>query len=269
MKTSNLKSFYYWIPDFQERYLPHFFSKREIRQRKYFQEHLVKKEYPIIFSSNNALEDFNRFYPKNKNRKEVLRFVSIVDNDYSNLEITDLKEKYNINRDYFISPNQFWQHKNQSVVVRAAKILKDIGIDFLIIFTGKEFDYRNPTYTSDLKRLIAKYNLEDNFRFLGFIDRAEQLQLMKNSIAIVQPSLFEGWSTVVEDCKALNHVIILSDLPLHREQINENCLFFDPLNENDLAEKLKFAMSNSLFTSNFNNQQDQYDFAEKIVSVFQ
>ncbi len=47
------------------------------------------------------------------------------------------------------------------------------------------------------------------FRFLGFIDRGEQLQLMKNSIAIVQPSLFEGWSTVVEDTKAMQSCNII------------------------------------------------------------
>ncbi len=267
IETSNLKSFYFWIPDFQERYLPHFFSKKEISQRNSFHEYLVKKEYPIIFSSNNALEDFNKFYPNNKNRKEVLRFVSGISSNYSNLNFGDLKQKYGIQQNYFISPNQFWQHKNQSVVIKAAKILKEKGINFLIVFTGKEFDYRNPNYTTDLKKMIVEYNLVDNFCFLGFIDRDEQLLLMKNSIAIVQPSLFEGWSTVVEDTKALNHVIILSDLPLHREQIKENCLFFDPLNENDLANKLEFAINNKLVTTTFNNLELQLRFAKKIISI--
>lgn len=265
---SNIEGFYFWIPDFQEWYLPEFFSKREIKYRKSSQSYLVKKNYPIVFSSNNALDDFNRFYPNNKNQKEVLRFVSVVDDSYSKLDISVLKEKFNIDRSYFIVPNQFWKHKNHKIIIEAAKVLKESKNEFLIVFTGKEFDYRNPNYTIDLKKDIKKNGLEDNFRFLGFIDRGEQLQLMKNSIAIVQPSLFEGWSTVVEDTKALNHVILLSDIPLHREQIKDNCVFFDPMDKIALADKLLYAMNNNLVNSNFDVKMEQLHFAKKIISIF-
>ena len=268
IEPSNINGFYFWIPDFQEWYLPNFFSKKEISLRKASQKYLVKKNYPIVFSSNNALEDFNKFYPENKNRKEVLKFVSVVDDSYSKLNISVLKKKFNLNKDYFIVPNQFWKHKNHTIIIEAAKVLKKNKIEFLIVFTGKEFDYRNPNYTIDLKKHIAENGLDDNFRFLGFIDRGEQLQLMKNSIAIVQPSLFEGWSTVVEDTKAINHVILLSDIPLHREQINENCVFFDPNDKVVLADKLVYAMTNNLVTSNFDVKKEQLHFAKKIISIF-
>jgi glycosyltransferase involved in cell wall biosynthesis len=265
---SNIENYYYWIPDFQERYLKQFFSKKEIWQRIIYQKLLVKEKHPIIFSSNNALNDFDKFYPGNTNKKEVLKFVSIIGDEYLKLNIDALKEKFGINRDFFISPNQFWQHKNQITLIKAAKVLKGRGLDFLIVFTGKEFDHRNPNYVSDLKSFIADNDLQDNFLFLGFIDRSEQLKLMKSSLAIIQPSLFEGWSTVVEDTKALNHVIILSDLALHREQISNNCIFFDPLNEIDLADKIEFSMSNSLVTAVFNNNKDRLEFAKKVVSIF-
>jgi hypothetical protein len=35
---------------------------------------------------------------------------------------------------------------------------------------------------------------------------------MKNATAIMQPSLFEGWSTVIEDAKSLQVPVIASDL---------------------------------------------------------
>ena len=70
------------------------------------------------------------------------------------------------------------------------------------------------------------------------IDSEELHCLMKNSYAVIQPSLFEGWNTTVEDCKALNKFIFLSDLPVHREQANENVCFFNPRNEDDLVTKL-------------------------------
>ena len=80
--------------------------------------------------------------------------------------------------------------------------------------------------------------MEKHIRFLGFIDREEQLCLLDNSIAVIQPSLFEGWSTVVEDARALNKFIILSGLDVHQEQINENVHFFNPKNEKELAKIL-------------------------------
>lgn len=268
ININNIDGFYFWIPDFQEWYLPTFFSNREIKTRKASQSYLVKKNYPVIFSSKNALDDFNKFYPKNTNRKEILRFVSVVADDYSDINISILKEKFDINQKYFIVPNQFWKHKNHAIIIEAAKVLKEKNSEFLIVFTGKEFDHRNPDYTNDIKRRIVEYGLEDKFRFLGFIDRKEQLQLMKNSIAIVQPSLFEGWSTVVEDTKALNHVILLSDIPLHREQIKDNCIFFDATNEVDLSDKLLYAMNNNFANTTFDVRKEQLHFAEKIISIF-
>ena len=62
---------------------------------------------------------------------------------------------------------------------------------------------------------------------------------MQQAIAIIQPSLFEGWSTVVEDAKAIGQFIVLSSLPIHKEQISTNCLFFEPFDVEDLAEKMQ------------------------------
>jgi glycosyltransferase involved in cell wall biosynthesis len=55
---------------------------------------------------------------------------------------------------------------------------------------------------------------------------------------VLQPSLFEGWSTSVEEVKSLGKSIIVSDIPVHREQDPSFALYFDPQNPAELAEKL-------------------------------
>jgi len=90
-----------------------------------------------------------------------------------------------------------------------------------------------------LQNYVLQNNIQDNVRFLGFIDRIDQLALMKHSQAIIQPSLFEGWSTVVEDVKAMNQSLILSDIRVHREQIIRNVVFFEPENTVQLAKILE------------------------------
>ena len=140
--------------------------------------------------------------------------------------------------------------------------MKNIGIEVKIIFTGKEYDYRNPNYVIDLKKKVFNYNLENQILFLGFIDRIDQLILMKNATAVIQPSLFEGWSTVVEDAKALNQTIIASNISVHKEQLENYAYYFNPINPNELAKiileltentenKLKFDSNYNFNISNF------------------
>jgi glycosyltransferase involved in cell wall biosynthesis len=237
---------FFWIPDFQEDYLPQFFSQEEIKNRKNHQKQLSEKKTNIVFSSQDASNDFNRLYPNHQCQTFVLRFAVTHSQTYQVLDIRKIREKYQLPENYFFSPNQFWAHKNHIVVLKAARLLKEQNIDFCIAFSGKQEDYRNPEYFKSLEKYVQENYLENNIKFLGFIERNEQLALMKHAQAIIQPSLFEGWSTVVEDAKAMNQTIILSDLRVHKEQTAdyEAKLFFNPNDENDLAEKILSLQSN-------------------------
>jgi glycosyltransferase involved in cell wall biosynthesis len=140
-----------------------------------------------------------------------------------------------------ISPNQFWEHKNQVIVLEALHILKTKHpeIKFKVLFTGSlEVNRGKGLYIDKLKEKLKEYQIEDYIVFLGVIERSEQLTLIKHASAIIQPSLYEGWSTLVEEAKALNKFIILSDLPVHREQISKNVEFFDPHDANALTGKI-------------------------------
>ena len=58
---------------------------------------------------------------------------------------------------------------------------------------------------------------------------------MIHSAAVINPSLFEGWSTTVEEAKALDLNIILSDIPVHREQNPDRSIFFNARDPEQLA----------------------------------
>lgn len=261
LDLEHIKEMVFWIPDLQEKYLPNLFSREEINSRQSSYENMVSLNHPIVFSSQSALNDFNDFYPYSKNPKKVLRFASVhPDLKLSNIE--EVKMKYGLEGDYFFSPNQFWQHKNQIAIIEAVKILKNKGITLKIVFTGKEHDYRNPNYTSDLKLKVNEYGLENDILFLGFIDRLDQLVLMKNSQAIIQPSLFEGWSTVVEDAKALNQTLIVSNIAVHKEQLGEKAYYFSPDDYVELASKIVEVIENDE-----NKLRYDLDYSENIKKV--
>lgn len=233
----------FWIPDLQEKHLPTFFSEEEIAMRHQYCLEMIRLNHPIVFSSFAAKNDFDKFYPDSKNSKHVIQFA-VTHPKLSNKNIEQVKAKYAIKGDYFFSPNQFWQHKNHIAIIEAAKILKDKGEAVTIVFTGKEHDYRNPEYTDNLKQKVKEYQLEDEILFLGFIDRDDQLLLMKNAQAVIQPSLCEGWSTVVEDAKALNQTVIASKIDVHQEQLEDSAYYFQPNNYGELAAKMNEVVKN-------------------------
>jgi glycosyltransferase involved in cell wall biosynthesis len=64
---------------------------------------------------------------------------------------------------------------------------------------------------------------------------------MRRSLAVIQPSLFEGWSTVVEDARSLGKPILLSDFPVHLEQNPPFGHFFERGNSEQLASLIEKA----------------------------
>lgn len=224
----------FWTPDFQEDYLPDYFSDDEIFNRKLNQLYNAVKARNVIFSSTSALDDFKRLYPFAKCKSSVLHFA-VTHPNYEDMDLNKVLSKYRLENNYFMSPNQFWAHKNHMTVIKAVQSLKQQGINITLVFSGKEYDYRQPDYTQTLKDYVTNNGLDDQIRFIGFIDRKEQLLLMKNAIAIIQPSFFEGWSTVVEDAKAMNQLVIASDIKVHREQLPVNGIFFNATDVQALA----------------------------------
>lgn len=230
----------FWIPDFQDKYLPHFFSEEELKSRDQAYTYIQKNAHHVVFSSGDAQKDFNTFYKGAAPKQYVLNFASYHPDENLPSKI-DVLQKFSITGEYFLCSNQFWVHKNHMVVLKAIAHLKKEGKNICVVFTGKEKDYRNPNYFSDLRKKVVELEIENQVKFLGFIDRKDQIVLLKNCKAIIQPSLFEGWSTVNEDAKAENIFILAANLNVNKEQLINypNYRLFNPNDEKALANEIK------------------------------
>ena len=155
------------------------------------------------------------------------------------------------------------------LILEAMKILIDKGKVFQIVMTGKKSSYRDENYLLKMETFIKENGLEKNVKLTGFISREDQLVLMKNAICALQPSLFEGWSTVIEDCKSLNQFVIASDLEVNIEQINTNCLFFERNNAMDLAEKMEMVLNGKTKIEHYNYLLNIEEFKNNLVTVFE
>jgi len=227
-----------WIPDYQDRYLRQYFSIQELRYRKFLCDVIVGYSNKILCSSNAVYTNFKEFYPTASEKAVVIHFRSIIPDEYLAVDPKDVLEKFDIKSKYVYMPNQFWIHKNHKLVFQAWKLLKDIGLNYSLVCTGSSEDYRFPGYYQELQDYLAKNDL-DNIKILGFLTREEQIQLYRGASLILQPSLFEGWSTSLEDAKALGKRVLVSDTPIHREQCDKVALFFDKNDPQALANILQ------------------------------
>lgn len=228
-----------WIPDFQYRYLPQLFSKEEYDSRETRNAYLAAQSPVLAFSSQNAMDDYLKFFPQHKGNEFLLRFVSNANEEWLKDNPIETQQKYNLPDAFFMVCNQFWKHKDHPTIIKALWKLKQKGILITVVCTGATEDFRNPDYYPSLLQQAEQLGVKDQFIVLGFISRKDQIQLIRRSLAIIQPSLFEGWSTVVEDGRSLGKHIFLSDFPVHLEQNPPHTWFFEMGNELDLANKIE------------------------------
>lgn len=228
-----------WYADLQHKYYPEFFTLEKRIQRNFRVKFLLKNADQLVVSSYSAKKDFQEFYPQsNSFNIHVFNFVSVVD-EISGLNISELREKYNLPEKYFMVSNQFYKHKNHIVIFLAMAFLKKQGIKIFLAITGKLPAERCSDYIKELQLLINENNLHSQISLMGVIQRNHQLMLMKHSQAVIQPSLFEGWSTVIEDAKSLQVPVIASSIQVNIEQLGSEGVFFDPFDYKKLAYILK------------------------------
>ena len=243
-----------WLPDFQHRHLPKMFRTRAWLHRELGYRMMALDSDQIMVSSVDAKNDCLKFYPCTRDKISVVPFSiknkAIISND----AIVALKEKYQIHGNYFFLPNQLWKHKNHGIVIKALSAIAKTGLIVQIIATGNPAEPRDPLYPSKLLDSARNLPPAVSFRFLGLVPYDDIPVLMSGSLGLINPSLFEGWSTTVEEAKALGIPLILSDIPVHKEQVPHGGHFFDPEDPMALA---KILISDKFFNAikNLNNDE--------------
>lgn len=228
-----------WIPDFQHRDLPELFGRLAWWKRELGFRLQIATGRKIMLSSFDAKSACEKYYRTKKGQIEVVRFAVPVTDADTSIEGRRLDLEYGLTKPFFFMPNQFWKHKNHQLVVEALELLKQRGIDDVIVAaTGNKTDLRNSNYFNQLRSEIERRGLTNNFLILGMIPLSHVWALLRASRALLNPSLYEGWSTTVEEARTTGTHMILSDLPVHMEQATDNAVFFNRFSASALADVL-------------------------------
>lgn len=224
-----------WIPDLQHCVLPELFSRLARAARdKSFSALLRDPNRHVVFSSQCALDDATRAYGKPLARTHILHFTTVPLPDWFQ-DPGPVVAKYRVPTPFLIVCNQFWIHKDHMTAFKAIAKLKQQGLKVHLVCTGPTQDNRSPHFFPNLKAQIKQLGIEGQVQILGLIPRIDQVSLIRASKAVVQPSRFEGWSTVIEDARALGKPVVASDFPVHLEQNAPGSSFFRMGDPDDCA----------------------------------
>jgi glycosyltransferase involved in cell wall biosynthesis len=228
-----------WMPDIQHRVAPQMFTRFGGLKRELGFRAQVASGHAIMLSSEHARQTCEHFYPATRGRTHVVRFAVSPPGPFDPVAARAVADGYQLPERFFYLPNQFWKHKNHLQVLEALDLLRSRGQRVVVATSGKQMDGQSPEYFPHVRSLIAAKGLEQEFRLLGLIPYAHLSALMQAGVALINPSTYEGWSTTVEEARAMGVPMVLSDIPVHREQVGEHATFFDIGKPEMLADVLQ------------------------------
>lgn len=193
-------------------------------------EEYFDKYNKIFCVSKSVKVSFDKLYPQIDNKSEV--FYNLIDKTNIIRKSTEFvphnfkKNKFNI-----VSVGRLTEQKGFDIALESAKILKNRGLNFQWFVVGEGRDRKK------LEKKMRKLNLNNFFFFLG--QKANPYPYIKNGNVFVLPSRHEGYGLAVLEARVLKKPVIVSNIPVYKEQIinNKNGLISE-LNAEDLSNKI-------------------------------
>lgn len=134
---------------------------------------------------------------------------------------------------YIVSISRLIRLKGIQYLINSFKNIKDQNIKLAIVGDGE--------YQAELERLAEN---DKRIIFCGNQTGENLNQLYSNAKLFVQSSEMEGLSISLLEAMAHGLSNVISDIPANREAAADTALYFKSKDENDLQEKIEFALRN-------------------------
>ena len=133
---------------------------------------------------------------------------------------------------FFIYVGNFYPHKNVESLVKS---FEKIDKKYQLILLGPD-DY----FSSRILRCIDTSKLRENIFLLKNSTLPDLVFFYKNALALIHPSLSEGFGLPLIEAAYFDCPIIASNIDVFKELLGDNYVSFNPNNIEDIAEKIKY-----------------------------
>jgi glycosyltransferase involved in cell wall biosynthesis len=217
--------------DLQHKRHPEYFRWFDLPFWRFLLWAAAHRSYKLIAVSEATRADLLRYYRFLNERIPQERIAVIahgVEPAFFHLDRSETES-------YLLCVSTLHPHKNLTRLIRAYGRKQR---DFRLILAGMR-----GFHVGAIERLIEEMGLRDLVRITGWVSRAELYSLYARAKAFVYPSLFEGFGMPVLEAMAAGIPVACSDIPPLREVTGDAALFFDPLDEDDIASAIERIMS--------------------------
>ncbi|WP_075317118.1 glycosyltransferase family 4 protein [Bacteroides togonis] len=211
-------------------------------QRQFYLPISVNLANKIIAISKFTADDIVYFYRNSRVKIDVI---------YNYFNFKKYPELHNILKENcFISVCSAAYHKNTITVLKAFDKYNLKGGEYKLVLVGalkqKSESYLYYNQMSDMvkERIIIYDKIDNNLLAL----------LYAQSKAYISASLFEGLGMPIVEAMYFNLPVILSDYPVFREVSLNKGIYFNPLDVDDLVDKMFLIQHNQAFSSNYRNE---------------
>jgi len=136
---------------------------------------------------------------------------------------------------FIVYPANLWRHKNHELLLSAFAMARQQGLprDLILVCTGDGVDRLEP-----LRQLAADLGLGQSVLLPGFIQAQDLEALYQHSLAVVFPSLYEGFGMPVIEAMARGIPVACSNTTALGEVAGDAALLFHPGHPQQIAEAL-------------------------------
>jgi glycosyltransferase involved in cell wall biosynthesis len=154
-------------------------------------------------------------------------------------------EQYHLRQDhYLLYPANFWQHKNHEMLLTAMGIFFQAypASDLKLVLTG------SPSERSEFLQLaIQKMGLQDKLLFTGFVDTPTFSALLQACLAVIFPSLYEGFGFPVLEAMHFGKPVLCSNTTSLPEIAEKAAHYFDPRKPEDICSAIETIETDSSY----------------------
>jgi glycosyltransferase involved in cell wall biosynthesis len=228
------------VHDLQHIWLKEYFSPITRVGRSFFFKISFSRCKKIIAISEYTKQDIIRKYDLSPDL--ITTVHNGVDKTFSvyEREISKIKCKYKIQKDYFIYPATLFPHKNHLFLVDVfSRFLKHSKKDMILILTGgfinKEYLFWKYVKASGLSKKVIH---------LGYISHKDVLNLMAGAKALLFPSKYEGFGLPVIEAMLCGLPVIASNVTSIPEVADKAAILIDPDNMDEWLLQMEEIVTN-------------------------
>jgi glycosyltransferase involved in cell wall biosynthesis len=196
---------------------------------RFYIPHVLNQAQHILSDSESTANDAIEFYKIPSNKITVVPLAY----DQQHFKFLDLPTK-----SYFLYVGRHDAYKN---IGRSLTAFSQLPKDYEFWIAGSP----DPRFTPTLKLQAEALEIADRVKFLSYVSYAELPELINQAIALVFPSLWEGFGLPVLEAMACGTPVISSNLSSIPEVAGDAAILVDPYCESEIFSAMNAIVQDS------------------------